>query len=118
MDLGEHPYQVATCEFALEGFGDRFIVALESRDALGDGLQRAEVVGCERFALAGPCQYRRRSHIGPVRAAVDHLLDHPAMGRAGRVPNTRELVACFFTDEDYVPITSDSMRCPEHSDDR
>ncbi|MBA2590778.1 MAG: type II toxin-antitoxin system RelE/ParE family toxin [Pseudomonadota bacterium] len=27
-----------------------------------------------------------------VRAAVDHLLDHPAMGRAGRDPNTRELV--------------------------
>jgi addiction module RelE/StbE family toxin len=27
-----------------------------------------------------------------VQEAVDHLLDHPAMGRAGRVPNTRELI--------------------------
>lgn len=30
--------------------------------------------------------------VARVRATVDHLLDHPAMGRAGRVPNTRELV--------------------------
>lgn len=27
-----------------------------------------------------------------VRAAVDHLADHPEMGRSGRVPPTRELI--------------------------
>jgi len=30
--------------------------------------------------------------VGAITAAVDHLAKHPAMGRAGRVPGTRELV--------------------------
>lgn len=27
-----------------------------------------------------------------LRQAVDHLADHPAIGRVGRVPGTRELI--------------------------
>lgn len=32
------------------------------------------------------------SQVMQVFAAVDHLARHPALGRAGRVPGTRELV--------------------------
>ena len=33
-----------------------------------------------------------REMVGRVHAAVEHLRDHPELGRVGRVPGTRELI--------------------------
>ena len=50
-ELVEALGKIVTCEFPLEGLSHGFIVGLKREQALFDGGQRGEVVGCKYLAL-------------------------------------------------------------------
>lgn len=55
------------------------------RNALANLNSEAEYIARDNPAAASRI-------VNLIMTAVDHLTEHPALGRAGRVPGTRELV--------------------------
>ena len=89
----EQLLQVVARELPLERLGDRFVVALEGLQALGEFIERGEVVRCERLALqhreadfdlVEPAGVHGAVHEQQVGVAVAQTADRaePAMGGA------------------------------------